>query len=77
MRKDWWMRWSTGYEPDEDGTIEHAAVEAPSAAAAVHRLRDIVGADTDVIYVVPDTTTPTPVEDTYADFLTDDEHPRP
>lgn len=62
------MRWNTGYESGEDGELEHAAVEASSAADAINRLREVVGSDTDVIFVVPDAAD-IPDEDTYQDFL--------
>lgn len=64
------MRWNAGYESDADGELEHAVVEAPSAADAASRLREVVGTHTDVVFVVPDEASPSP-ETTYEDFLED------
>ncbi|WP_146239620.1 hypothetical protein [Curtobacterium sp. MCSS17_011] len=47
------MRWRTGYEPDGDNDPEEVIVEASTSADALHRLREVVGTDTDVIYVIP------------------------
>lgn len=50
------MRFSTAYVPGDDNEPEAAGVEAPDAVAAVARLREVVGPDTDVLYVLPTTT---------------------
>lgn len=48
------MRFTTAYIPDDDNPPDTAAVEAPDAVEAVARLREVVGSDTDVLYVLPD-----------------------
>jgi hypothetical protein len=63
------MRWNAGYVPEDDGDAEVAGVEAATAADAVARLREVVGTETDVLYVIPD-----PIaaqDDTYEAFLRD------
>ena len=69
------MRWRTGYEPDGDNDPEEAIVEASTSADALHRLREVVGTDTDVIYVIPGPADAEATGVTYEDFLTDTTDP--
>jgi hypothetical protein len=65
------MRWNTGYDPDDDGELQVAGVEAAMARDAVSRLREVVGTETEVLYVLQD---PVPAPDdteTYEAFLQD------
>jgi hypothetical protein len=65
------MRWNTGYDPDNDGELQVAGVEAATARDAVSRLRAVVGTETEVLYVLQD---PVPAQDdteTYEAFLQD------
>ncbi|PZE63782.1 hypothetical protein DEJ27_17130 [Curtobacterium sp. MCPF17_018] len=65
------MRWNTGYDPDNDGELQVAGVEAATARDAVSRLREVVGTETEVLYVLQD---PVPAQDdteTYEAFLQD------
>ncbi|WIE85103.1 hypothetical protein [Curtobacterium sp. MCPF17_021] len=65
------MRWNTGYDPDDDGELQVAGVEAATARDAVSRLREVVGTETEVLYVLQD---PVPAQDdteTYEAFLQD------
>ncbi|MCS6586941.1 hypothetical protein NYQ25_18385 [Curtobacterium flaccumfaciens pv. flaccumfaciens] len=65
------MRWNAGYVPEDDGTPEVAGVEAASAIDAVARLRDVVGTETDVLYVIPDPIDDQGDDETYEAFLQD------
>ncbi|MBT1631529.1 hypothetical protein [Curtobacterium flaccumfaciens] len=65
------MRWSAGYVPDDDEAPEVAAVEAATAIDAVTRLREVVGTETDVLYVIPDPVTGQDGAETYEAFLQD------
>ncbi|WIE82836.1 hypothetical protein [Curtobacterium sp. MCPF17_021] len=65
------MRWNTGYDPDDDGELQVAGVEAATARDAVSRLREVVGTETEVLYVLQN---PVPAQDdteTYEAFLQD------
>lgn len=65
------MRWNTGYDPDDDGELQVAGVEAATARDAVSRLREVVGTEAEVLYVLQD---PVPAQDdteTYEAFLQD------
>lgn len=57
--------------PNDDDEPEVAGVEAPSAVEAVSRLREVVGTETDVLYVIPDTTADESQAATYEAFLHD------
>lgn len=64
------MRFSTAYIPGDDDEPELAGVEAPDAANAVARLREVVGTDTDILYVIPDSANTDAVDGmTYEAFL--------
>ena len=76
LREDERVRWRTGYEPDGDNDPEEAIVEASTSAVALHRLREVVGTDTDVIYVIPERGDTEASGATYEDFLTDTTDPR-
>jgi hypothetical protein len=66
------VRWNAGYVPEDDDAPEVAGVEATSAIDAVARLRDVVGADADVLFVIPDPMTAEQDDaDTYEAFLQD------
>jgi hypothetical protein len=64
------VRWNAGYVPEDDGQLEVAGVEAATVSDAVSRLREVVGTETDVLYVIAD-----PVaghdSETYEAFLQD------
>lgn len=64
------MRWNAGYVPDDDSDPEVAGVEAATSIEAVARLREVVGTDTDVLYVIPDAASTEYDDDaTYEAFL--------
>ncbi|MBF4616404.1 hypothetical protein [Curtobacterium sp. VKM Ac-1376] len=65
------MRWNAGYVPEDDGELEVAGVEAATAIDAVSRLREVVGTDTDVLYVIPDPVAEQDDAETYEAFLHD------
>jgi hypothetical protein len=48
-----------------------AGVEAATAIDAVTRLREVVGTETDVLYVIPDAVTGQDDAETYEAFLQD------
>ena len=63
------MRWNAGYVPDDDSDPEVAGVEAATSIEAVARLREVVGTDTDVLYVIPDAAATEDDDATYEAFL--------
>jgi hypothetical protein len=65
------VRWNAGYVPDDDGELEVAGVEAATAIDAVTRLREVVGTETDVLYVIPDAVTGQDDAEAYEAFLQD------
>ncbi|GAA3341461.1 hypothetical protein GCM10017714_25560 [Curtobacterium pusillum] len=65
------MRWKTGYDKSDGDEPDEAFVEATSPVSAVRRLREAIGTDTDVLYVLPDANDDLQGEQTYEDFLTD------
>ncbi|WIB34346.1 hypothetical protein [Curtobacterium sp. MCSS17_005] len=69
------MRFTTAYVPGDDDEPELAGVEATDAVEAVGRLREVVGTDTDVLYVLPDTADRPNDAVTYETFLQDPEPP--
>lgn len=72
LHGQWSVRWSAGYVPNDDDEPKVAGVEAPNAIEAVSRLREVVGTDTDVLYVLPDPIIPKAVDGaTYDAFLHD------
>lgn len=65
------VKWNAAYRPEDSDATEHAAVEATDATQAVSRLREIVGTETDVLYVLPDTSSAGDSTDSYEAFLHD------
>jgi hypothetical protein len=66
------VRWNAGYVPEDDDAPEVAGVEAATAIDAVARLREVVGTETDVLYVIPNTGGAEQGDaDTYEAFLHD------
>lgn len=65
------MRWNAGYIPEDDGELEVAGVEAATAIDAVNRLREVVGTETDVLYVIPGPGVANDNAETYEAFLQD------
>ncbi|QQD77906.1 hypothetical protein I8920_16070 (plasmid) [Curtobacterium sp. YC1] len=65
------MQWNAGYVPDDDSEPALAGVEASTATEAVARLREVVGTETHVLYVVPDPSAQRDDAETYEAFLRD------
>jgi hypothetical protein len=65
------VRWNAGYVPEDDSEPEVAGVEAATAIDAAARLREVVGTETDVLYILPDTTAADDDAETYETFLQD------
>jgi len=65
------VRWNAGYVPEDDNEPEVAGVEAATAIDAVARLREVVGTETDVLYVLPDAAATHDDPETYEAFLQD------
>ncbi|MBF4613879.1 hypothetical protein [Curtobacterium sp. VKM Ac-1376] len=63
------MQWNAGYVPDDDSEPVVAGVEADTPIEAVARLREVVGTETDVLYVLPDPAAHRDDTETYESFL--------
>lgn len=67
------VRWRAAYQAGDDDQPETALIEASSPVDAIGRLREVVGTDTDVLYVMPAErrSRSSDTDGTYEDFLSD------